>query len=462
MNPDSHDLIQRHMAEQLSDDEVACLQKRLKAEPDLRRLYLHHMNLDVALEAEAGARGRVMDLLRAAPMTESKTARRRFFLRSAAVAAVVLVLAELGAMWTRNPDEPLARITETQGARWESSALPTATGSNLSAGRLQLVEGLARLRFARGADVTLEGPAELELIGAQVCRLHRGSLVAHVPEQARGFSVLTPSATLIDHGTDFGVSTDTGGHARVHVMQGEVELRHTRGTTPVRLTTQEMAEITPERVSPVLPLEAEPRKREFGSEADSYTAEITTLEGAGAACYVSEPRTGGNQSGTLLLLKNCAEPGYARKIVLRFDLKSLPQVIHEARLILNLGPTGFGYASQGGAARVGVYALTDDAGDAWTANEVNWSTQPAFHPDAGRVDESKAVRVGEFIVPRGVQTGAFIVESASLKERLQADSNRLLTLLLVRESRIEEKGGLVLGIAGSHHPMLPPPTLRIR
>lgn len=76
MNPDSHDLIQRHMAGLLTDDEAAVLQTRLKADTDLRRLYLHYMNLDVALEAQAGSRDRVIDLLRAAPLTESKPAGR--------------------------------------------------------------------------------------------------------------------------------------------------------------------------------------------------------------------------------------------------------------------------------------------------------------------------------------------------------------------------------------------------
>jgi hypothetical protein len=72
MNSDSHDLIQRHMAGLLTNDEAAALQTRLKADTDLRRLYLHYMNLDVALEAQAGVRDRGMDLLRSVPMAENK------------------------------------------------------------------------------------------------------------------------------------------------------------------------------------------------------------------------------------------------------------------------------------------------------------------------------------------------------------------------------------------------------
>jgi hypothetical protein len=368
-------------------------------------------------------------------------------------------------MWmSKAPTQEMAVMIETQGARWESSTLPTEPGSVLGPGRLRLVEGLARLRFARGADVTLEGPAELELIHGQLCRLHRGSLVAHVPEQARGFSVLTPSVTLIDHGTDFGISTDETGHANVQVMQGEVELRHSNGAPPLRLTTREMAAITPEHLLPAMPLEGEPRRSSTLMESAAFTTEITSRTGRGAAVYVSEPRAERNQSSTLLLLKHCAEPGYGRKVLLRFDLAALSAAaaISQAKINLSLAPSGYGYASHGGDSRVVVYALTDDAADLWNASALSWDSQPAFDPSAGRVDESKAVRVGEFIVPRGVQTGQFSIEGAPLVERIKADSNRLLTLILVRENRIEESGGLVLGIAGDQHPTLPPPTLRLR
>ncbi len=92
MNPDSHDLIQRHMAGLLTDDEAAVLQNRLKADTDLRRLYLHYMNLDVALEAQAGSRDRVIDLLRAAPLTENKPAGRWYSWRPLTAAAAGIAI----------------------------------------------------------------------------------------------------------------------------------------------------------------------------------------------------------------------------------------------------------------------------------------------------------------------------------------------------------------------------------
>ncbi|WP_397385297.1 hypothetical protein [Prosthecobacter sp.] len=68
------------------------LQTRLKADTDLRRLYLHYMNLDVALEAQAGSRDRVIDLLRAAPLTENNPAGRWYSWRPLTAAAAGIAL----------------------------------------------------------------------------------------------------------------------------------------------------------------------------------------------------------------------------------------------------------------------------------------------------------------------------------------------------------------------------------
>ena len=45
--------------------------------------------------------------------------------------------------------------SETIGCKWGSGSLPTETGARLPAGRVRLVEGLARISFADGAEVQL-------------------------------------------------------------------------------------------------------------------------------------------------------------------------------------------------------------------------------------------------------------------------------------------------------------------
>ncbi|MEY5008878.1 MAG: hypothetical protein RLZZ253_17 [Verrucomicrobiota bacterium] len=468
MTPDWHDLIQRHLAGACTQEECELLQTALMKEEAVARLYLQYANLEVALEAQANSTQSLREILLQEPAGNSSgSTTRRFFGGSFgrwAAAALFLVFAAAAFRQFRAGGEPrIAEVVESQSAQWASCSLPTEQGSLLSKGTLRLNEGIARIRFAQGAEVTLEGPAEVELVAAQVCRLIRGSLVAHVPPAARGFTVQTPSATLIDHGTDFGVSTDSAGHASVHVMQGEVELLHANGAPPLRLTTRQMASITPEKVLPQIPFHPEPRRPETADPARIFTSEITTRTGRGEAAYVSEPRGANNQSSRVLLLKHCLEEGYGRKVLLRFDLSALPKIpdATRARLTLSLDPSGYGYASQGDDARIAVYAVTRDDSDAWSVDALSWQTQPAFDSSPGKVNTSEAVRVGEFTVPRGVQTGVFVVEDPRLLQQIQTDSNRLLTLILVRENPITVEGGLVLGIAGNRHPTLSPPRLSV-
>lgn len=136
MNPDSHDLIQRHMAGLLTEDEAAALQTRLKADTDLRRLYLHYMNLDVALEAQAGSRDRVIDLLRAAPLKENKPAVRWLSWRSLAAAAAGIVFGILCTSVVFAYVAPaLGKVVTLLDESFESGPAPLVTGVPVEVGR---------------------------------------------------------------------------------------------------------------------------------------------------------------------------------------------------------------------------------------------------------------------------------------------------------------------------------------
>jgi hypothetical protein len=71
MNPDWHDLIQRHMAGLTTDDEAAALQDLLKQDDNAARLYLRYTNLDLALESKASSMDATRELLTAPATTRS-------------------------------------------------------------------------------------------------------------------------------------------------------------------------------------------------------------------------------------------------------------------------------------------------------------------------------------------------------------------------------------------------------
>jgi hypothetical protein len=237
MNPDSHDLIQRHMAGLLTEDEAGVLQTRLKADTDLRRLYLHYMNLDVALEAQAGSRDRVIDLLRAAPLTENKPAGRWLSWRPLAAAAAAVLLAAGWWVQYERLHREVARFGALQDCRWVDAKLNVAPGDGVRRGqRVELASGSVEIEFRSGAVATLLGPCIFEVESAMGGFLTLGQMKtrAATPE-SKGFTVRTRTARVVDLGTEFVTSAGADGLSRVEVTSGEVVVHVVGERTPQHL-----------------------------------------------------------------------------------------------------------------------------------------------------------------------------------------------------------------------------------
>ena len=130
----------------------------------------------------------------------------------------------------------LATLSYASQARWESGE--RALGEWLGKGRLNLEVGLARLDFSNGATVTLQGPAEFEILSANKTILKSGILTASMPESAIGFEVLTPAIDVVDLGTAFGVSVGADGETDVCVFEGKVEVSLSDGVDMPRLVRE--------------------------------------------------------------------------------------------------------------------------------------------------------------------------------------------------------------------------------
>ncbi len=100
----------------------------------------------------------------------------------------------------------LVNLGKTTDARWDEGFAPEEKEAIQHGRRLRLVAGLAELKFPGNATVLVEGPADFKVVDGDTCWLQFGRLTAHVPEQARGFEVLSPTARAVDQGTEFGVS----------------------------------------------------------------------------------------------------------------------------------------------------------------------------------------------------------------------------------------------------------------
>jgi hypothetical protein len=131
-------------------------------------------------------------------------------------------------------NSPVARLTALRAVAWQPGSTPLTEQTGLISGQqLELAAGEIELTFADGATVAVEGPAQLRLHSNGRAELTQGKLVAAVPPQAIGFTVQTPAATIVDLGTEFGVTVDPQGRTETQVFKGLVEVASAGGSVLV-------------------------------------------------------------------------------------------------------------------------------------------------------------------------------------------------------------------------------------
>lgn len=227
MNRKEHELeLMRLYLEGLaSEQETQELESLIVQDKSVRQCFLRYAHLDSAL---AGVR---------IPQQPVVASRRSVWLSWRPLAAAAAFLLFVGgwvigsttkkvATLSEKPekvDNGVALLTQAVDATWRGHDQPRA-GSILSAGRLQLTSGLAQLEFYSGAQLILEGPADLELVSTNRAVCHSGRIRAWVPPQARGFTVTAPEFELVDLGTEFGMEVGAASGSKVQVFDGEVEL----------------------------------------------------------------------------------------------------------------------------------------------------------------------------------------------------------------------------------------------
>ena len=136
----------------------------------------------------------------------------------------------------RNSDSPaIARLAYASHANGNQR---TIAGRSVRQRKVHLETGLARLDFCNGATITLQGPAEFEIVSSDRTVLTSGILTASVPDSAVGFQVLTPAMDVVDLGTAFGVSVGGDGETDVCVFEGEVEVSRTDSKNRPRLVRE--------------------------------------------------------------------------------------------------------------------------------------------------------------------------------------------------------------------------------
>jgi hypothetical protein len=123
--------------------------------------------------------------------------------------------------------ELVGRITGMVDCKWSDVSAGAFNGEQVPLGRkYALASGLLEITYDTGAKVILQGPVSFDVETRNGGFLSIGKLTGKVEaKQARGLSVRTPSATVTDLGTEFGVEVDTQDGTTSHVFRGSVRVQ---------------------------------------------------------------------------------------------------------------------------------------------------------------------------------------------------------------------------------------------
>ncbi|MGL6094567.1 MAG: FecR domain-containing protein [Fimbriiglobus sp.] len=473
--PELSDLCAAAVENRLTPGQVARLEILVLGNPNARRFYADYAGIHAAL-AWSGTDPAVLSGSPPAIPPSAAPRARRPRLALWAVAASLLIAA--GVFTTTRPipvsagPQSVATLVDAGGCKWGGGTLPTADGARLIPGRLRLAEGVARISFDTGAEVQIEGPADLEVVAADRCVLHDGRLVAKVPPPAVGFRVDTPAAELTDFGTEFGVNVRDGQTSEVQVFEGIVDGRPRESATARRMTTGQSLRFGRHGATAFDPTTEEAPAISPPQTPHTETVRVSTATGRGKDAYVffvnSTPPF---HSDSLILVKNTV-PGtgpngktgstvpYNRKGYLGMDLRSVAgRKVLDATLTFAMAPTKLGFASECPDATFAVYGLTDEQLDGWDEAGIAWENAPANRDGGADVDPTKATLLGKFQVPQGVNTGTRSIDGRPLADFLNADTNKTASFILVRETVGSGRQDYVHGFPNRRHPTLPPPTL---
>ncbi len=236
----------------LGPAETQALEKRLSENPDDRQVFLKFMTVHAELSNLSTGRQQVESIfhdssrqfLAENPLADSDasgTGASQPVWGIAALCASLLIGLTIGISWWMNQysDQPIAsnstpeygqtiplsvEATDEKCVWYVESENRSKPASFRIGDVLRVTDGKLAITYPHGTKIVLHSPAAYQLLSDMKARMIIGRLTANVSETAKGFSVVTPQATVIDLGTEFGVEVNNDGATDFLVFKGEVDI----------------------------------------------------------------------------------------------------------------------------------------------------------------------------------------------------------------------------------------------
>jgi len=256
MNQSLESRIQSLLDGTITEIEFQHLDDELTANPEARQIYYNYVALHQGLEyrlsrtfnSAANFGDHALSGLSESRLHRQRQKTQRWALLSAAALLLIsLVTMRFFFIETAPPVTPVD-FTVSQGTLITlSHDREVSDGSHLGVeSRLQISQGAVELQFASGVRAIVQGPADITLQEEDLLYMDSGIAWFHVPENARGFTVLTRELKIVDLGTKFGVISDPQIDDEVHVFLGKVKIEALHGMKKeTTLTSNQAALVRP-------------------------------------------------------------------------------------------------------------------------------------------------------------------------------------------------------------------------
>ncbi len=303
MKKTDHEMIQQVLDGELSQEEFAAFQDRLRAEPEFVELYGQYALLQHVLCEEFGGE----HALGVRPVE-----RARRILRFPAALAIAAALALVAAVWTTRPWEAaissdnVAAVTFSVDAAWRIDGPSQSIGgaTALSGGSVLHLEcGTAAVWLSPSVTGVVEGPAQLTFRSKDELFMRQGRGYFTVGGNGGGLTLETPRTIASELGTEFGIEVPAAGADEILVADGSVRIVSKADEKSVLLAAGDAAQIP--AVGGIWRFPADDRR--FAKAMGRFRSVVSS----GDPAISSGQTDGGNYSNFLRLPAPVPSPGGA-------------------------------------------------------------------------------------------------------------------------------------------------------
>ena len=287
-------------------DRVAAsrLDEELRESGEARKIYVQLSALHSALGELEESRSSIGQLP-VIPIERLLARQRRQSILNALLAAAAILIVCSVVLWSKMvpPATAVASFRLSPDSAYSLShaeGKETAKGPVLSRGsRLQLTRGVMEASFESGVRCVFKAPCDLTVLADDRISVADGVAWFHVPSSSVGFTVELPNLTVIDLGTEFGISAPAKESHEVHVMDGRVKVvTRNASSQPIELRAGEARKAGPAGALVEIPVQTEkfmdalpPRPSRLIINGDLNTTVNQYNDVSGDTAYSLNPRT---------------------------------------------------------------------------------------------------------------------------------------------------------------------------